>query len=54
MCTDQLLFEVINVGTGTDHQICAVSVCTSTVKCNIINLSYIINVDCIAIFDFKG
>lgn len=49
MCTDQLLFKIINICTGTDYQICAFTICASTIKCNSVNLSYIINIDLVSI-----
>ena len=49
MCTDQLLFKIINICTGTDYQICSFAICASTIKCNSVNLSYIINIDLVSI-----
>lgn len=53
MCTDQLLFKIINICTGTDYQICSFTICASTIKCNSVNLSYIINIDLVSICNFK-
>ena len=53
MCTDQLLFKIINICTGTDYQICSFAICASTIKCNSVNLSYIINIVLVSICNFK-
>ena len=54
MCTDQLLFKIINICTGTDYQICSFAICASTIKCNSVNLSYIINIDLVSICNFRS
>lgn len=54
MCTDQLLFKIINICTGTDYQICSFTICASTIKCNSVNLSYLINIDLVSICNFKA
>ena len=50
MCSDELLFKIINVRTGSDHQISSLSVCITAVEFDTIDSAYVINVDSIAIF----
>lgn len=54
MRTDQLIFKVINIASGSDNKICTTSISTSTIECLTINLTYIININSISILYFKG
>ena len=50
MGTNQLILKIINVGSGTNGQICSLSFGISTVKSLAINITDIINVYFVTVF----
>ena len=51
MCADELFFEVIDIASGTDHEICSHSLCAASVELNAVDCADIIDIDRIAVFN---
>ena len=49
--TYELIFKVINIASRTDHKVCSLSISASTIECCTIDLTNIINVYSISVFD---
>ena len=54
MSAYQLVFKIINITSRTDGKICTLAICASTIKCCSIDLTHIIDVYSIPIFDSEG
>ena len=48
--SDELLFEVVNIQSGANGQICSLSVGAAAVKLNSVNRTYIVDIDGIPVF----
>ena len=51
MSSDELIFKIINIASGTNHKVCSLSISTSAIKSCSIDLTYIINIYSISILN---
>ena len=54
MCAYQLVFKIINITSRSNLKICTLAICASTIKCCSVDLTDIIDIYSIPIFDSKG